>query len=246
MSQTMGEVKVAVVTGPDSSMTLSAAILIYRGEQQGSFATVHQVVHDRGKPMILAGKALTPQASVRLAREISEQATRGGFVPSCLLYMDGETTAWWVPPARRHIAFRAAELGAPERGEVVPHPGLVFAVAHRQWHVWAVRGEQRPEEGTMLYQAPYFNVSETGAICTGNVTLPDGSTAEKIEAWNRCFFGSFFTHPNGSDKLVTYRGGAYKFWRDMLDGIHGTFPERVLRPCECTLKDVLTKRSSTR
>ena len=243
MSHSMGEVKFSVVAGPDSAMTLSAAILIYRGEQEASFATVHQVVHDKGTPKILAGKALTPSASVRLARELSKRATQGGFVPSCLLYMDGETMAWWVPPARRHIAFKAPELGAPERGEVVPHPGLVFAVTQRRWSVWAVRGDQRPDERTALYQAPYFNVSPDGAICTGNVTLPDGTTAEKIEAWIQCFFGSFFTHPNANGQLVTYRGGGYKFWRDMLDGKHAAFPERVLRPCERTLKDVLTKGS---
>jgi len=241
MSQPTGEVKFSVVTGPDSAMKLSAAILIYRGEQEASFATVHQVVHDKGTPKILAGKALTPSASVRLARELSKRATQGGFVPSCLLYMDGETMAWWVPPVRRHIAFKAPELGAPERGEVVPHLGLVFAVTHRHWHVWAVRGDQRPDEHTALYLAPYFNVSSDGAICTGNVTLPDGTTAEKIEAWIQCFFGSFFTHPNANGQLVTYRGGGYKFWRDMLDGRHAEFPGSALVPLGLSLAQAIAR-----
>ena len=49
-------------------------------------------------------------------------------------------------------------------------------------------------------------------------------TAEKINAWNAAFLRSFFTHPNSKGKLVRYRGGAYAFWRDMLDGKFKPFP----------------------
>jgi len=232
--------KFEVHGGDAQAMNLSQAILLYRGNGGQTFATVHAVGKKGGAPMILEGKPMTPAVAVRLAREISKKAARGGFIPPNLLYMDGETLAWWVPPARRHIAFRAPELGAPELGETVPHPGLVFAVdGRRSWRVWAVLGDQRPDEKTPLYRAPYFNVSAEGVICTGNVTLPDGTTAEKIEAWNRAFFGSFFTHPNANGQLVTYRGGAYKFWRDMLDGKHCEFPERVLVAAKTTLATAL-------
>lgn len=236
--------KFEVHGGDAQAMSLAQAILLYRGNGGATFATVHAVGEKGGVSVILEGKPMTPAVAVRLARELSKQATRGGFVPPNLLYMDGETIAWWVPPERRHIAFRAPELGAPERGETVPHPGLVFAVdGRRAWRVWAVLGGHRPDDKTMLFQAPYFNVWAEGVICTGNVTLPDGTTAEKIEAWNRVFFGSFFTHPNANGPLVTYRGGAYKFWRDMLDGKHAAFPERVLVPCKKTLADALGGRA---
>jgi PRTRC genetic system protein B len=233
--------KFEVMAGTDAAMTLFQAILLYRGDGDATFATVHSIGTKGDMPVILDGKALTPAAAVRLARSLSKRATRGGFVPPNLLYIDGETMAWWLPPARRHIAFRAPELGAPERGEVVPHPGLVFSVGTgKSWCVWAVRGTDRPTEQTELYRAPYFNVSEDGVICSGNVTLPDGTTAEKIDAWNAAFFGSFFTHPNANGALVTYKGGAFKFWRDMLDGKIGEFPERVLIPSKRTLGEALS------
>jgi len=228
--------------GHDGAMKLHKAILLYKaGPADHTFATVHEVGSHDGAPILLEGKALTPAAAVRLAVDLSKGATRGGFIPPHLLFMDGATMAWWVPPARRHIAFRAAELGAAERGEVVPHPGLVFLVgAKRAWRVWAVRGPDRPSEDTPLYRAPYFNVNAEGVICTGNVELPSGTTAEKIEAWNAAFFGSFFTHPNAGAKLVTYKGGVYKFWTDMLDGKHVEFPERVLVPTKRTLAEACT------
>ncbi|PZP29068.1 MAG: PRTRC system protein B [Roseateles depolymerans] len=238
-------VRFEIAAGREAPLKLSKAILLYRGGNDAAFATVHEIGMKGNAPLILEGKALTPSAAVQLALDLAKNANRGGFVPECLLYLDGDTMAWWVPPARRHIAFRSTELGAPERGEVVPHPGLVFRVnGRRHWHVWAVTGAARPTESTPLLQAPYFNVYGDGGICTGNVTLPDGTTAERIEAWNRAFFGSFFTHPNVNGKLVTYRGGAYKFWRDMLDGRHPEFPERVLVPSRKTLGEVLAHRES--
>jgi PRTRC genetic system protein B len=239
----MSKVNFEVVAGQQAPLKLSKAILIYQGDAETTFATVHDVAIQGNTPVILEGKSMTAEAAVRLATELSKNAMRGGFVPANLLFLDGDVMAWWLPPARRHIAFRAAALGADERGEVVPHPGLVFKVdGMRRWHVWAVLGGQRPSEGTALYQAPYFNVSSDGAICTGNVSLPDGSTAERIGAWNDAFFGSFFTHPNVHGKLVTYKGGAFKFWRDMLDGRHGEFPEHALVPAKRTLSSVLARQ----
>jgi PRTRC genetic system protein B len=238
----MHTVSFNVVAEKDATFTLSTAILLYRGGE-ATFATVHDVTTRGGRPVILEGQALTTAAAVQLALDLSKNAVRGGFVPENLLFLDGDVMAWWVPPARRHIAFRAKELGADERGEVVPHPGLVFKVdGQRNWFVWAVRGAARPAQNTPLHQAPYFNVWSGGAICTGNVTLPGGTTAERIDAWNAAFFGSFFTHPNVQGKLVKYRGGAFKFWRDLLDGRHAQFPEHTLVPCGQTLLDVLKRR----
>lgn len=232
-----------IIAGREAPLKLSQAILLYEGDRGVCFASVHGIDASGKQPLILEGRAFTSEAAVRLALELSNNTMRGGFVPPELLYLDGNAMAWWVPPARRHIAFRSEKLGAPERGEVVPHPGLVFCAEHgRRWGVWAVKGSERPHEGTPLYQAPYFNVYADGGICTGNVHLPDGTTAERIKAWNDAFFGSFFTHPNVQGKLVAYKGGTFKFWTDMLDGRHREFPEHVLVPSQRTLGQMLGLR----
>jgi PRTRC genetic system protein B len=82
-------------------------------------------------------------------------------------------------------------------------------------------------------------VWDDGAICRGNVQVPEGTTTEKIAAWNTAFLGSYFTHPNGKGRLVRYRGGAYSFWRDMLNGKFQRFPERVLIDAQTTLGALL-------
>ncbi|MBL8434004.1 MAG: PRTRC system protein B [Zoogloea sp.] len=239
----MNQAEFSIVAPSAGIVRLRRAVLIYDGHQGGALATVHDIEDVDGEPVIGAGQAMTPRAAMELARTLLKRAAHGGFLPETVLYVDGDLIVWWVPPARRHIVFltpdRAEQMGGAERGEVVPHPGLVFAASSRLWRVWAVRGRNRPTPATPLYQAPYFNVDVRGNICRGNVPVPEGTTVEKIEVWNDAFLRSYFTHPNGPGKLVRYRGGAYAFWRDMLDGRFRRFPERVLVDVKTTLGGLL-------
>jgi len=236
----MNQAAFSIHAPTDGVLTLDQAVLIYRGASGGALATVHEVEHIDGEPVIGAGRAMTPRSALALARALLKRAAHGGFLPDNVLFVAGDLILWWLRPAVRHVAFHVSErdaerLGGIERGEAVPHPGLVFAASNREWRVWAVKGSQRPTPATALFQAPYFNVDAGGHICQGNVPKPDGSTAEKIEAWNDAFFRSYFTHPNVAAKLLRYPGGSYAFWRDMLDRRFTRFPQRVLMPLNTTL-----------
>lgn len=231
----------------DGVLKLDAAVLIYRGQSGGALATLHDVQDVDGEPVIGAGQPMTPRKAIELSRALLKRVAHGGFLPANVLYMDGDLILWWEPPAHRHIAFRvdaahAESLGGAERGETVPHPGLVFAASSRVWGVWAVKGRERPTPDTALHQAPYFNVSANGEICQGSVPRPEGTTVEKLAAWNDAFFRSYFTHPNVHGKLVRHAGGAYAFWRDLLDGRHERFPDRALVPVKTTLAGLLGKK----
>jgi PRTRC genetic system protein B len=240
----MNEAEFHIHAPSDNVLTLDAAVLIYRGASGSALATLHDVHHVDGEAVIGAGQPMTPRKALELSRALLKRVAHGGFLPANVLYMDGDLMLWWEPPARRHVVFRvdeahAGQLGGGERGETVAHPGLVFAASSRVWSVWAVKGSQRPTPETALYQAPYFNVNQQGQICQGSVGRPEGTTAEKIGAWNDAFFRSYFTHPNVAARLVKYEGGAYAFWRDMLDGRFTRFPQRVLVPVKTTLGALL-------
>ena len=219
-----------------ASLALAEAVLIYR--EQGrhttrAYASIHRVELAEGRPLILAGKPMSPRAARRLARELTRQtASAASYLDGRTLYAGEGLLAWWQPACVRHIAFRCPQLG--ERGEAVPHPPLVFAVSAKGWRVWACRDDARPTPGTPLYRAPYFNVDDDGAICHGSTVLPSGDTSRSIDAWGDAFFGSFFSHPNGK-KIVRHRGGAYAFWQALLDAPPARFPLRALLPMEATL-----------
>lgn len=240
----MNEAEFSIQTPTDNVLKLDQAVLLYHGRSGSALATVHEVITVDGAPVIGAGRAMTAQAARELAEALLQRAAHCGFLPETVLYLQGDLLVWWVPPARRHLAFRvgteqAEAFGGCERGETVPQPGLVFAAASNVWRVWAVKGRNRPTPQTPLFQAPYFNVDGQGRICQGNVPVPEGTTVEKIGAWNDAFLRSYFTHPNVTGKLLRYRGGAYAFWRDMLDGRFTRFPERVLVDAKTTLGQLL-------
>ncbi|WP_395401041.1 PRTRC system protein B [Pseudoduganella sp. UC29_106] len=221
-----------------ASMMLAQAVLIYRPSSAangGAYASMHEVSLDQGRPVILAGKPITPRAALRLAQSISNSAAHAGYLPGNVLFADGDTLVWWVPAQRRHIAFRCPESTLGERSADVPHPALVFMVTGSAWMVWAHKGKKRPAPDTLLWQAPYFNVNADGVICRGNVVTPTGSTTDRISAWEDAFFRSYFTHPNVPKGLVRHRGGAYAFWREMLDQKFTHFPQGVLVPTGMTL-----------
>lgn len=240
----MNEAEFSIQTPTENVLTLDQAVLLYHGRSGGALATVHEVMTVDGVPVIGAGCAMTAHAARELATALLRRAAHGGFLPETVLYVLGDVLLWWVPPARRHIAFRVGDdhaevFGGRERGEIVPQPGLIFAASSRMWRVWAVKGARRPTPQTPLFQAPYFNVDGQGHICQGNVPVPEGTTVEKIGAWNDAFLRSYFTHPNVTGKLLRYRGGAYAFWRDMLEGRFARFPERVLVDAKTTLGALL-------
>ena len=240
----MNQAEFSIRAPSTGTVRLRRAVLIYDGQQGSALATVHNIEEADGEPVIGAGQAMTPRAAMDLARALLKRAAHGGFLPDTVLYMHGDAIVWWLPPAQRHIAFRvgnehAGNFGGLERGETVPHPGLVFAASGHVWGVWAVKGTRRPTPATPLYQAPYFNVNGRGSICQGSVPRPEGTTVEKIEAWNDAFLNSYFTHPNITGNLVRYRGGAYAFWKDMLDGQFQKFPQRVLVDVKTTLGQLL-------
>ncbi len=240
----MNEAEFSIQTPTDNVLTLDQAVLLYHGRSGGALATVHEVMIVDGAPVIGAGRAMTAQAARELASALLQRAAHGGFLPETVLCVHGDVLVWWVPPARRHIAFRvgddhAESFGGRERGEAVPQPGLVFAASSRAWRVWAVKGSRRPTPQTPLFQAPYFNVDGHGHICQGNVPVPEGTAVEKIGAWNDAFLRSYFTHPNMVGKLMRYRGGSSAFWRDMLDQRFTRFPERVLVDAKTTLGQLL-------
>jgi PRTRC genetic system protein B len=223
-----------------ASLVLAEAVLVYREAQHNAihaYASIHRVEIGEGRPVILAGKPMSPRAARRLARELAQQApASASFLDGRTLYVGDTLRVWWVPAGVRHIAFRCTELG--ERGEAVPHPALVFAVSAKGWWVWACKDNVRPTPETPLCRAPYFNVSDLGAICLGSTVVPTGDASSRIDAWTEAFFGSFFSHPNGT-KLVKYKHGANAFWKSMLDAPPVRFPVRALMPMEKTLANMI-------
>ncbi len=217
------------------AVNLKHAILLYE-----TFATVHDVELKGGKqPVIKPGELATKEGLISALRALLPETERGtGLLAENILATGVDHMVWWVKPATREVWFSCKDIGG-ERHAPVPNPGLVMVVSKSGWHVFAVKGKDRPTPETELFQVPYFNVWAGGKICTGTARTPQGADAKKPKAWEDAFFQSFFTHPNihAPQKLVA-KGGAFKFWKDMLDGRYQRFPEGMLVATKQTMQSM--------
>ncbi|MGU7775656.1 PRTRC system protein B [Burkholderia sp. MR1-5-21] len=224
-----------------SDVSLSQALLLYTGKDGAHFATAHAVIADHkcGRPIIGAGRPLDRKALVQALQQLVEHAApKAEFLPSTVLGVSPEAVTWWCPPGMRRVFFECQNLG--NRSAVVPHPGLVFQASNAGFRVFAVACSDRPVRETPLYEPPYFNTWDLGAICIGSARVPKRIDVASIGGWETGFFDSAFTHPNAGGKRIAYRDGEYAFWRDMLDGKFGeAFPLNALVPMKRTVEQLM-------
>ena len=228
------------ITDPHAtSATLRHAILLYATDNHYGhgvrYATVHPVVvADDGRAQIREGKPLDRGSLVSFAQGLMvNNFAKGGILPANVLSVGQDHVAWWSPPSIRNYFFQARKTQDNEdvgvRSGKAFAPGLLFGVKDKRMFVFAVRGNERPVAETPLYLPPLMNCYSDGRVCTGTMPLPEQSTAASIETWEKSFWESAFTHPNGP-KMVKYKGGLHKFSKDLLDGKFRKFPERFLVP----------------
>lgn len=230
-----------------TTMSLTKAILIYEsGHRDKSFATVHEVVERAGTRHIGAGTPVTQSGVVSLMTSLSANQAFG-FLPDNVLAIGSDYLVWWAKPQKRTMWFKST---APLDGKcgLLPTPALLFAVIGTEWAVYALPGTERPTAETQLYQAPFFNVWETGRICTGNVTIPTLSSVDRIAVYENAFFESNFTHPNvrGKGKLTRFRGGPYALWSSLMKRSKRCFPIHTLVPINRTAGDLVHKVTAER
>ena len=207
------------------------------------FATIHSVSRVDGRPEIRAGTVLGQVALRRLLRRLTPRSGLT-FLDARILASSPDALVWWRPPAPARMWFNTVDGKYPLLGQrtgMAPQPGLVFAATRQGFFVWAVKGEARPDAGTALCQAPYFNVSNDGRICVGNAPVPRGFDPSIMERFEASWWGSRFTHPNVHIKreLTLWRGGAERLWSAMLSGRYSAFPDRALVSRKHTLADAI-------
>lgn len=209
--------------------TLRRAVLVYEAPHGDHYATLHPVTHEAGRAAIGAGQPLTESALRGTLQKLGAPKGIGGWVASDVLYMDEQCIVWTRRPAGRAVFFTEdAGVGAT-RGHI-QHPRLVFAVTPSAWYVAAVpnviRSERsvafvgtdrdgRPRPNCPLAHAPYFNVYQNAAICTGNATLPKRLALDTLQGFEDAFFDSKFTHSN-NPRMTTHPGGPVGLWKELL------------------------------
>ncbi|HOM12618.1 MAG TPA: PRTRC system protein B, partial [Rubrivivax sp.] len=108
----MNQADFSIHVPTDGVLKLDQAVLIYRGASGGALATLHQVEHVDGEPVIGAGRTMTPRSALSLARALLKRAAHSGFQPDNVLFVAGDLILWWLRPGLRHVSFRVSEREA--------------------------------------------------------------------------------------------------------------------------------------
>ncbi|WP_186270394.1 PRTRC system protein B [Burkholderia gladioli] len=233
---------VDINNGDEATLLLDSALLLYRGRTGSNglekvYVTRHAARVIDGVPTLLAGQPATKQQLASFARAASKHMGNFGFVHERVIFTAPNTVAWWAPALPRSTWFAADKPIGNRHGEA-QHPALLFVAYGDKRYAFALEHSCRPDADTAIFQAPYFNVSDNGWICTGNVDCSDRPNTTDVEKYeNDDFFRSRFTHANA--KRLIAGGSAVRLWMDLLDG--APFPTDRLIPLDTTVGAVIQR-----
>lgn len=230
---------------------LASAVLIYTNTGAGhAFATKHYVEEVQGRPTIRPGQPFTDVDYMALVQALAPARRPGVRWHDHRVLADGlGRTIWWAPPQRRSLFFKQSKQasGTFDGKGVCPTPGLVFMAVDADLFVYAFKGASIPTPDTKLYQAPFFNVWSRGQVCRGSAVAPKRDGSADLDSWERMFFGSYFTHPNFTEKDRLIVGAdPVAFWERQITKPDGAFPEDVLYDLDLTVNDLLQPALSKR
>lgn len=229
-----------VEIGQSSQLQLRHVLLIYEDERQ-TFATLHDVLPQaEGAPLVAPASPL----SVAFIRRLSEglgASVAPELLPVNVLARTPELLVWWVPASCQMMFFGEADKRARKlNGSVLPQPPLVFKVRERELFVRALDTNARPEAGTHLKTAPYWNVAgDVGRVCLGTVRPPDRVSVDSMALWEKAFFQSEYTHPWGAGRLTSRPGGVIGLWESLRG--KRKFPARYLTDAGQTMREFMTQ-----
>lgn len=232
--------KLEVSIGEMHRFELRDALLIYR-ESRRSFITWHAVTTQKqGPPLLGPAQQLTTAFVEDLAESLSGGAT-AEVLPESVLAKTDRMIVWWTPRRVHRMFFENAEGKAQQlNGKLLPQPPLVWRVAHGDLKIRALYENKRPRAQTTLAVAPFWNLSDDGGVCLGSMRCPESASAGSIEAWERGFYESAFTHANVG-RLTRHEGGHDALWAE-LEGKRTAFPADALIRLPQTLAQFIQGR----
>lgn len=224
----------------DASASVNGAILLYgpnksyylqHNSEAFQFATIHDVEVIDKKPVLMPGRPMSEADLATIHKSLSEVGASNAthWIDSSVLAQGPNRMVWWTPPQMRALHFKQSRTQTFDAANTCPIPGLVWVADKCNLYVYAVKGALRPTPDTKLFQAPLFNVWSSGQVCAGSAVKPELAEQWIPAAWERFFLGSFFTHPNFSQKDRLIKGmDPTNFWKKMIAAPSDQFPEERL------------------
>jgi PRTRC genetic system protein B len=234
--------QVQIAIGENHCFELREALLVYYGNQT-TFVTKHEVTPQQNTaPRLGPAQPLTVAFVESLVRSLGGGAAAEVF-PENILAKSDRMIAWWTQAQRRQMFYRHSEGKASNlNGRIFPQPPLVWRVCDGQLKIRALTQNKRPESKTKLAIAPYWNLSDSGTVCTGSMRRPENASVPAMSGWERGFYESAFTHANVG-RLTRHKGSFEGLWSG-LTGKRKLFPLDTLIVLPQTLAEFVREEGN--
>ncbi len=235
----MAQLSVTTEGNATRELRLSHALLLWGGDGRDTgdfvFARLHEIHRGRGGRAEISeqGRGVSPDGLHDLLQSLSQSNDETVAVrPERVLHESHARCAWWRPASPATLLFKTPELGGIVQGKV-PLPPLLFVRKRDVLALAALGKNKRPDGSDPIFVAPFFNIFQRGDVCSGSVPFASVTPgAAGIDATERAFFGSYFTHPNHRDVHTLHPNGVHALWKELLTGkaARARFPMRWLAP----------------
>ena len=219
---------------------LHKSLLVYTSGQK-CFVTEHDIAPLRqgSAPVLGPAQMLTIDFVHSMVRSLGGNA-EAELLPENILAKGSQSIAWWTPAQRRHMFFQNADGKAKSlNGKIFPHPPMVWVVSDKRLFLRALSENKRPTASTKMAVAPYWNLSDNGAVCLGSMRHPNTCAVSSIAEWEKGFYESAFTHSNVG-RSSRHKDGFEGLWGS-LAGKRIPFPARMLIALPQTLAQFLAE-----
>jgi len=222
-----------------------SALIFYQADHSNSDMYVESFDMDKNGNLANAHPLSVREAN-RLSKMLSVRSSeeRSFLKPqkilsSNILYIDSSDKGKvvWFTKAQQKELFFVENLEIPNGKANVPP--LLWIADKRGLKIFALLSDERPDEATNVFYAPFFNVYQDGNVCMGSVDVKiknSASLEEFIENWENCFFNSYFSHLMLNHNPV--KGNCVHLWKRLIES-NEPFPINVLVDANLTLKNIL-------
>lgn len=189
-------------------------------------------------PLSLSEAGKLSKALLTSERKHSSFLSLKGLMPKNLLFLRTQKNPcaiWHTQPARVRLYFKE-DLGIKSGWANVP--SLIWRATKTSLWLYAVR-DAEVNEGTPLFNAPFFNIYDDGKVCMGNVSIEvrnDCPLEDFMLQWQDSFFNSYFSHLLQGFNPI--KGNIVQLWKKLVNE-NIPFPADKLIPNQLAIKNLI-------
>ncbi len=197
---------------------IGIAILLEKDRPRLPSSQKHSVQHSATGATSLGPGAVLDKSDLEALIDGLRGSIPVEFLPHHVLSRTQDSVVWWVP-STIHPMFYSKNKGDELEelsGKRFPQPALLFRASAGRLSIRALAANVRPEPGTALFRAPYWNLYDSGDVCLGSTKVPRDASVAALPRWEHAFFESEFTHSNTTKKLTEHPGGFIGLWKSLI------------------------------